>query len=401
MLRVWAVVKRQLLETAKSPRAFAFNLLMPVILVVLIGQIFSFSSNNGSSVAVSVPIVFQDGTSSVQQSPFFASLTKLPGISVTFEPMSLAEAQDHVSKKLDRSGYIVVPTGFNQAVANQQPTNLQVFTTSDTSGRIIQSLVQQAASYYNTTNLMVASAAQQAKQSGQQFNPSAAAQQAIQLQQQPNSPVIKVDAQNAAGASFNQFDQVAPGYATMFVIFGLNTVVLAIIGERSRGTMRRLAVMPLPKWAFMTGKMIAQFIISFLQVTVMLTVAKVFFNASINASNIVGIVLLVTALSFAATALGMLIVSVFKSEGAASPIVTLVALIGSAVGGAWFPLFLMPQWVQQVSKVFINSWAMNGFNGLMIFGQTLSEVLPNILALLAYGGICLVIATRLFKYSEA
>ena len=399
MGKVWAVVKRQLLETVKKPRSFAFTLALPIILVVLLGQIFNFNSG-GSSVKISLPVVFQDGTSTVEQTPFLASLTKIPNLSVTLEPMTLQEAKDHVSKTVDRSGYVVVPAGFNQALASRQPASLQVYTTSDTSGQIIQSLIQNAASYYNTTNLMVTSAAQQAKQSGQNFDAQAAAQQALQLQQS-TPPAIKVDNQTVAGANFNQFDQIAPGYATMFVIFGLNTVVLAIIDERTRGTMRRLAVMPLSKWQFMAGKMIAQFVISFLQVSLMLAVAKFFFNASIGADNIVGIGLVVIALSFAATALGMLLVSIFTSENAVSPVVTLVALIGSALGGAWFPLFLMPDWVQQLSKITINSWAMRSFNGLMIFGQNLSEVLPNILVMLVYGVICLFLATRFFRYSEA
>lgn len=400
MGKVWAVVKRQLLETVKKPRSFAFTLALPIILVVLLGQIFNFSTNSGDKIKISLPVVFQDGASTVDQTPFLASLTKIPNLSVTLEPMTLQEAKDHVSKTVDRSGYVVVPAGFNQALASRQPASLQVYTTNDTSGQIIQSLLQNAASYYNTNNLMVTSAAQQAKQGGQNFDAQAAAQQSLQLQQN-TPPAIKVDNQTVAGANFNQFDQIAPGYATMFVIFGLNTVVLAIIDERTRGTMRRLAVMPLSKWQFMAGKMIAQFIISFLQVSLMLAVAKFFFNASIGTDNIVGIVLTVIALSFAATALGMLLVSIFTSENAVSPVVTLVALIGSALGGAWFPLFLMPDWVQQLSKVTINSWAMRSFNGLMIFGQSLGETLPNILVMLAYGAICLFLATRFFRYSEA
>jgi ABC-2 type transport system permease protein len=400
MNKVLAVVKRQLLETAKNPRAFALTLAMPIILVVLIGNIFTFGPSSGDPISISIPVVFQDSSTSVDQSPFLTALTKIPGLQVTLEPMSMADAQNHVSKKTDRSGYIVVPAGFNQAMASRQATNLQVFTTSDTSGRIIQSLLQNAASNYNTTVLMVVAAGQQAGQSGQKFDANAAAQSAIQLQQRTDLPTIKINMQNVVGASYNQFDQVAPGYATMFVIFGLNTVVLAILGERTRGTMRRLAVMPLPKWAFMAGKMIAQFIISFIQVSLMLAVAKFGFGANITTDNILGVTLLVIALSFAATALGMLIVSLFSNEAAANPVVTLVALIGSALGGAWVPLFLMPDWVQQVSKVTINSWAMSGFNGLMIFGQTLGEVLPDILVLIAYGLVCLAIATRFFRYSE-
>ncbi|HEX2911777.1 MAG TPA: ABC transporter permease [Chloroflexia bacterium] len=397
MRKVWAVVKRQLLETAKRPRSFIFNLILPIILIVVIGQMFNFSTT-GDKVKVSLPVVFEDSATTIDQTPVLASLTSIPGLNVTLEVMSLAEAKDHVTKKLDRSGYVIVPAGFTKNLAEGQPAALQVYTTNDSGGQIIQSLIQSSASYYNTTNLLVKAETQQSGQ-GQSIDRQAATRQALQLQQN-TPPAIKVEAQTVAGASFNQFDQVAPGYATMFVIFGLNTVVLAILDERSRGTMRRLAVMPLSKWQFMAGKMIAQFLVSFLQVSLMLLAAKLLFNANINADNVAGIVLVVTALSFAATALGMLLVSIFKSENAVSPVVTLVALIGSAVGGAWFPLFLMPDWIQEASKVSINSWAMRGFNGLMIFGQNLSEVLPNILALFAYGLICLVLATRFFRYSE-
>lgn len=400
MNKVWAVVKRQLLETAKRPRSFVFNLLLPVILVVLLGQMFNFSSSGGSTVNVSVPVVFQDSSQTVAQTPFLVALTKIPNVKVTLEPMSLQDAKDHVSKKQDRSGYVVIPANFSTQVKNNQPATLQVVTTSDTGGQVIASLFQNDANYYNNASLMVQAQAQQAQTDGKSFDAATAAQRAAQLEATA-TPAIKIDSQKAASASFNQFDQIAPGYATMFVIFGLNTVVLAIINERTSGTMRRLAVMPLSKWQFMAGKMIAQFIVSLLQVTLMLLVAKVFFNATINADNLLGVALIVIALSFAATALGMLLVSLFKTENAVSPVVTLVALIGSALGGAWFPLFLMPDWVQQVSKVTINSWAMNGFNNLMIFGQTLADVAPDILVLFAYGLICLFFATRFFRYNEA
>src|SRR4029079_7026135 len=162
--------------------------------------------------------------------------------------------------------------------------------------------------------------------------------------------------------NYNSFDQVAPGYATMFVILGLNIVATTIINERTRGTLRRLAVMPVPRLAFLTGKMIAQFIISFLQVTIMLAVAAIFFGAHINGSNILGVFLLVVVLSFAATSLGILVASLIKTENGIRPVILIVGILGALLGGSWFPLWLMPDWMQQASKITINSWAMNGFN---------------------------------------
>jgi len=394
MLKVWAVFKREMLELAKTPLAFVWSLALPLVLIVLVGQL-NFGGSNDGKFTISIPVVVQDNGAGTQQ--FIGILKQIPG--VTLEEMSLDEAKQHVETKSDRGGYILFPAGFSQSLQGGQQASLNVITDTGTGGQIIRSLVQSVADRYNTTQLLVTAAAQQAQQNNQTFDAQAAAQRAAALQQS-NKPPITVVAQNAGGASYNMFDQVAPGYATMFIILGLSALVGSVMTERTRGTMSRLAVMPLPKWAYMTGKMLSQFVIGFAQVVVMLGIAALFFKAHINGDNILGIFLLILTLSFAATALGMLLASIFKSEGASRPVVTIIALIGSLVGGSWFPIWLLPDWVQQVSKVTINSWAMQGFNGLMIFGQSLSTVLVDIVALAIYGAICLFLATRFFRYSE-
>jgi len=39
----------------------------------------------------------------------------------------------------------------------------------------------------------------------------------------------------------------------------------------------------------------------------------------------------------------------------------------SALGGSWWPLWIMPKWLQTLSWFTINGWAMNGFNKVMVF----------------------------------
>jgi ABC-2 type transport system permease protein len=395
MRKVWAIVRRELQQLAKNPVPLAINLFLPILLIVALGQI-NFGGAGSGPFTINIPVVTQDQGAGSEQ--FKATLRQIPG--VTLEEMSLDEAKEHVQTKGDRGGYIVIEPGFSQAFTTGQSATLSVVTSTDSGGQIVRAFVQSVADRYNTTSLMVQAAGQQAQQTNQGFNRQAAAQQALALQQNAK-PAIVVDAQTAGGANFNNFDQVAPGYATMFVILGLNIVATTVINERTRGTLRRLAVMPVPRLVFLTGKMIAQFIISFLQVSIMLAVAALGFGAHINAGNIIGIILLVVLLSFAATSLGILIASVLKTENGIRPVILLVGLLGALLGGSWFPLWLMPGWMQQASKITINSWAMNGFNNLMIFGQSLSQILPSLLALLVYGLICLALASRFFSYAES
>lgn len=100
------------------------------------------------------------------------------------------------------------------------------------------------------------------------------------------------------------------------------------------------------------------------------------------------------------TGLGILLVSLVKTRRQLSPVVTLVTLITSAIGGAWWPLFIEPTWMQQIARVGLTAWAMEGLNNVMLFGKGFSGALPDILGLFAYGLICFLIAMRFFRFQE-
>ncbi|MBV9708439.1 MAG: ABC transporter permease, partial [Chloroflexi bacterium] len=70
----------------------------------------------------------------------------------------------------------------------------------------------------------------------------------------------------------------------------------------------------------------------------------------------------------------------------------------AAIGGAWWPLYLEPEWLQKLAKIAITAWAMEGLNGVMLAGKDFVQVAPDILGLLGYGLICFVIALRLFRF---
>ncbi len=55
--------------------------------------------------------------------------------------------------------------------------------------------------------------------------------------------------------------------------------------------------------------------------------------------------------------------------------------------------------MQNLAKFTVNGWAMQGFNGLMIFDQSFSQVVPDITALVVYGVICIAIARRTFHFT--
>ena len=93
--------------------------------------------------------------------------------------------------------------------------------------------------------------------------------------------------------------------------------------------------------------------------------------------------------------------AVIRSRKQIHPITTLIILGSSAIGGSWYPLFMMPKAVQQVARFTLVAWAMEGYNRLMILGGSLADVWMDIGILVLYGVICFAVGLKLFKFREA
>ena len=196
----------------------------------------------------------------------------------------------------------------------------------------------------------------------------------------------------------NTFDQLVPGYAIFFALFGVNAAAGTILQEKEDGTFRRLLIAPVHKYALLGGKLLAQFILTLAQLTFFFVIG--YFAFHLHIGSLPAVIALMIGVSFAATGLGILLVSAVKTRRQLSAIVPLVVILSSAIGGAWWPLFIEPAWMQQIAKIGITAWAMEGLNGVMILGKDFAQVAPDILGLFAYGLICFIIAMRLFRFQE-
>jgi ABC-2 type transport system permease protein len=99
----------------------------------------------------------------------------------------------------------------------------------------------------------------------------------------------------------------------------------------------------------------------------------------------------------ACSAFGMLVAAISPSAAAAQGISTFVVISMSAVGGAWFPTSIMPDYIQKFSKFTIVYWAVEGFTDVLWAGQSLLEVLPRIGVLTGIAAAVMAVAVWRFN----
>jgi len=176
--------------------------------------------------------------------------------------------------------------------------------------------------------------------------------------------------------------QSVSGIIVMMLMFGLVHCGASLIEERDRGTLARLLAAPVRRDAILLGKFLYTGIIGLCQLAVLFAFGEMVFHAGFFRDPVT-LVVLSLSLAAAVTAFGVLVAAWARSRSQAEGFSTLVILVMSAVGGAWFPvqLFDLPLPAQVAMRCTLTHWAMTGYQGML--WNNLSWTSPSILGSLA------------------
>ncbi len=211
---------------------------------------------------------------------------------------------------------------------------------------------------------------------------------------QVNEDEVVVDSNNIIPQGMNQS---SPGMMAMFATFGMVGGAAVLIQERQSGTLRRLLVMPINKASILVGKLLGIMLAGVLQMSLLIGVSALAFGVPWGNSP-TALVLMVLTFALAITSLSMMMAALTKTLAQANALGTVIVLSISALGGAWWPLDIVPGWMQTVGRLSPMSWAMDGFQDIITRGLGVTAVLPEIGVLLAFAAVFLFVGVWRFQY---
>jgi ABC-2 type transport system permease protein len=100
-------------------------------------------------------------------------------------------------------------------------------------------------------------------------------------------------------------------------------------------------------------------------------------------NDLLGIVVVMASFALCMTALAFAISTLVKTEMQANSVQLLLAMTLAPLGGAWWPLDIVPEFMRTVGHVSPVAWAMDAFNKLLFAQGTLGDVLVPVGVLLA------------------
>lgn len=215
------------------------------------------------------------------------------------------------------------------------------------------------------------------------------------------SRIVKIETEQVAGKNVKNpmAARIVGGYAIMFLLFAVAGGAASMFEERSTGVFQRILSSPVRPAHILWSRFLFGLLLGLAQISALFLAGRLFFGLDIFGH--LGALLAVAAAAAAAcSAFGMLIAALSPSAPAAQGLSTLLVISMSAVGGAWFPVSFMPDYIQAVSKCTLVYWSVEGFTDVLWAGHSLLEVLPKIGILAAIAAGVMAVALWLFNRSK-
>lgn len=390
MQKILAIATTDLRIFLSSRANLVGLLLIPSVLTIVLG----FFGSPGVAV---VDIAFVDDDQSEQSAQFIA---EIDAIHEQFSVRSLENGIEAGRQGVVDGNYdalIVIPQGFGAASENFESVTLGFYSNEAlTEAAAIQPVIEAVLGRMNGSIVAARVGNSVADALGVDVDTQDIYDTANAILGQ--NPVLidySVSAVDDDGGQ-SGFMQSVPGMGAMFVMFTILGGMAALIRERQQWTLQRLVVMPVSRAEILGGKILAYFTIGMMQLTVVFAIGYGF--GMDYGSNWIGIILLGVAFSLAATSLTFALATFLRTEGQAGQLTTLLGLSLAALGGAWWPLDVVPDFMKVIGHLSPIAWVMDGFQDIIWYQRGLIDVLPEIGVLLGIAAVLFVIGIMNFKY---
>jgi ABC-2 type transport system permease protein len=196
------------------------------------------------------------------------------------------------------------------------------------------------------------------------------------------------------GIEFDILSYMAPGMAIMFLMYTVTYGGRSLLVENRMGTLPRLLVAPTSAINVLGGKGFGIFLVAITQLLILIGGTTLLFRLAWG--DPLGVLLLILAAAFGATGWGLIFAAILKTPGQVAITGSATMLLFGILGGSFFDLSMLPDWIQVVNKITPNAWAIDGFYILSVGGK-LADIVPHLIALVVMGLVLFAVASYLIR----
>lgn len=363
LLPIATFVKIDLRRLFRDRLALFFTFVFPLLFLFVFGGIFG----RNSQVSFNIAILNESTTAAAEKFVTSSKDNKL--LKVNEDIKTIADAQEKMSRgELDAT--VVLPSDFGKVSDKGYPAGK------------LRVLYNKSNEQAGTTLATVLNG---------QFEP-------LNAQFVPVEKPFMAVPESTEKQGLTQFDYTFAGLLGFALlgagIFGPTTVFPKL---KERGVLRRYHTTTLKVWQYFVGNVISNVMVGLLSIAAMFAVGILVFNLSMRGNwlVLVSLIALSAAMLFG---IGLAIGGWAQNERQAAPLSQIVTFPMMFLSGSFFPRFLMPEWLQNITAFLPLTPVIDASRLIITEGRGFIELLPQFGLIAAWCVLIYVIAFRVFRW---
>ena len=374
-------------------------ILMPIIWTILIGAINTPHSGNEK-----IPVGFLNRDKGIYGEIFRNTLEKEKGVEIV-EESSKTEMKNRV-KESDLFAGLLIPEDFSEKLISGTPTTVEILKSEKSFSYFLDEIVTKTANRISIDALSANFTLEKLRE--RKIIPEEQKEkiwrkifQKADMSFEPTPPIrVEYNILSVEKKDENipiGMNASSPGFAVMFVMMGVLFAAAAMIEERHNKTLARLLTTPTKKFSIISGKMSGFFLIGFIQFLILILFGQ--FILRVNWGNSpLGVLLITMSYVLSVTGIGMLISVFVRTSAQAGALAILFSIVTSMLGGAWWPIEIVPSFMQNIARFTPQYWAIDGFNKIITRGFGTIAILPDFYVLTIISVVTLFLAVLSFRF---
>ena len=362
MRKVWAVAAKELRQIARDRRTLLILLFVPAYFLLLYGYALNFDIRN-------IRLAVVDRDRSTESRDLISTFVNSGYFDMTAAP-STDEEMVRLIDRGDVRAALVIPAGFGRDASTGNPTSVQVIIDGDNA---------------NTATTVMGYA--------QALIGGASAKYEVR-----GAPAVQLEPRVWYNPELRSALFLVPGLiAYIAMLTAVVSTSLSIVREKEVGTMEQVRMAPVGPIAYVVGKTVPYFFISLASSMGIVALAMLLFGLPMRGSWLM-LFVAVSLFLVGALALGLLVSTMAETQQVAFQIAVLTSYLPTLMlSGFIFPISSMPTFLQVVTYAVPARYFLVALRGIVLKGVGPEVFWPQLVALVAFAGVMVGLASIRLK----
>jgi ABC-2 type transport system permease protein len=384
MKKSWVICSMEIGRLLKKRQTYLLMFVMPLLFTFIFGSLMSGDDQE----KMSILLVDQDQTNLSKR-----LYEELMEENVLFDlKKSTEENAKQMIESKEIPGVLVIHKGFQEGMLQNDQTYIgfqkipELTSSSTITGYVTDKL--------SKMKIEVTASKQWSQYSGEPWE---VMYSGIGKSESRPLPIRHVDIDDKLSVpQMNGMSARAAGFSIMFVMMMLLSVTGTLIEARKNGVWYRIVASPASKFEIAFGYLLSFFLIGWIQFGILLISTHYLFD--VQWGNPLSITILVSALLFAIVGLGLCIAGMVKTVEQQASIGNLIVVSTCMLSGVYWPLEIVPEFMQKLAEFLPQTWAMKGFTEIIASGGALIDIADNIAVLIGFGLLFLALGMKKMRF---